>query len=578
MSVNIGIANRITRRQALTGIGGVAIGLAVMPFVPSPGASAATITGLDYSFSHPAISDIKAGGYSFVCRYLSWYPEKNLTPAEAKALISAGISIVCNWEDTANEALEGYATGVTSARQAAKLAQTCGQPDSRPIYFSVDFDATPGNQAAINDYFDGVASVIGRGRCGAYGGYYPVQRLFDAGKIAWGWQTYAWSGGQWEPRAQLRQVQNGITVGGVECDLDNATISDYGQWGTAPTNVSSPQASSDGIAVLSNGKIAVYTVHSDGDVWGKTQTSLSGPFSAWQRLSNTGGFAGKVSVLVDSSDRIALYVRRNGSVWGASQATAGGAFGSWISIGSSGNGIAGDPTATRGHDGLIAIYATATNGSLSAVSQHVAGGAFGSWSQIATGGGYTGKPASIVDSDGTISVYVQRNNSIWGATQAAPGGAFGSFIKIGTSGNGIFGDPAAVYGHNGLVAIYAVNTAGNVSGVSQRSAGGAFGSWSQLTTDAQYVGKPSAISDRQGQISLFVRHHDGIWGSSQSAPGGSFGDWAAVGTNDNGLTGDPIAAHWTNDRFVVYAPSTTNNVSGATQQSPAGSFGSWAKI
>ena len=102
-------------------------------------------------------------------------------------------------------------------------------PGDRPIYFSVDFDATPQQgRAAIDAYFDGVASVLGRARTGAYGGYYVIKRLFDDGKITWGWQTYAWSGGQWDPRAQLRQTQNGVTVAGSSCDIDVATTTTSG--------------------------------------------------------------------------------------------------------------------------------------------------------------------------------------------------------------------------------------------------------------------------------------------------------------------------------------------------------------
>src|SRR5262249_20698214 len=52
--------------------------------------------------------------------------------------------------------------------------------------------------------------------------------LFDDGKITWGWQTYAWSGGQWDSRAQLRQTQN--ELGGGDLDADEAMTSDYGQW------------------------------------------------------------------------------------------------------------------------------------------------------------------------------------------------------------------------------------------------------------------------------------------------------------------------------------------------------------
>jgi hypothetical protein len=42
----------------------------------------------------------------------------------------------------------------------------------------------------------------------------------QAGKAVFAWQTYAWSGGQWDSRAQLRQTRNDVTVGGAACDSD----------------------------------------------------------------------------------------------------------------------------------------------------------------------------------------------------------------------------------------------------------------------------------------------------------------------------------------------------------------------
>jgi hypothetical protein len=167
-----------------------------------------TQSGVDYAWGRPAPSVLAADGYTFAARYLSYDTTgKNLSASEAQSLVGAGIHVVSNWEWNAQDALNGYNEGVQEAKDAQAQALADGAPADRPIYFSVDFDATPGDQTAINAYFDGVASVIGLGRTGAYGGYYVIQRLFDAGKITWGWQTYAWSGGQWDSRAQVRQCR-----------------------------------------------------------------------------------------------------------------------------------------------------------------------------------------------------------------------------------------------------------------------------------------------------------------------------------------------------------------------------------
>lgn len=189
-----------------------------------------TTFGLDYAWSHPSVSAMKKAGVKFACRYLSHDGGKNLTRTEATALTNAGIACVVVWESTANRARSGRTGGIADAKAANTQAKAAGMPSTRPIYFAVDFDATPGDQAKINAYLDGAASVIGRDRVGIYAGYYPLKRAMDAGHAKWGWQTYAWSGGQWYSGAHIQQYSNGHTVGGASCDYNRATKSDFGQW------------------------------------------------------------------------------------------------------------------------------------------------------------------------------------------------------------------------------------------------------------------------------------------------------------------------------------------------------------
>lgn len=213
--------------------------------------------GLDYAFSKPSVTAIADLGIKFVCRYLSHSPSKNLTAAEARALSTAGIWIVVVWETTAKRAMTGKPGGTDDAIDALAQAQACGMPPGRPIYFAVDWDASVSQQAAINAYLDGAASVLGRDRVGIYGGYGPVSRALAAGKAAWAWQTYAWSGGKWAAGAQLQQYSNGHTVDGADCDYDRATTSDFGQWrvGVSPGNQEDDMAQVSSLGV--DGKQAI---------------------------------------------------------------------------------------------------------------------------------------------------------------------------------------------------------------------------------------------------------------------------------------------------------------------------------
>lgn len=197
-----------------------------------------TMFGIDYAWGRPSVASLHAHGVKFVCRYLAGGSGggKELTHPEALQLSAAGIQIVVVWETSAERALSGYSAGVHDAQAALSQARTCGMPETRPIYFACDWDATTGQQSAINAYLDGAASVLGRSRVGIYGGYWPLSRAMRAGHATWGWQTYAWSGGQWYAGAQLRQYSNGHVLDGVSVDYDTSQAADFGAWHAgAPT-------------------------------------------------------------------------------------------------------------------------------------------------------------------------------------------------------------------------------------------------------------------------------------------------------------------------------------------------------
>ncbi|GAB7037052.1 MULTISPECIES: DUF1906 domain-containing protein [Catenuloplanes] len=187
--------------------------------------------GVDFSGARPSVDTLKKNGKSFVIRYLApsnpdtaW---KLLTKAEVQEYHSGGIHIVSNFEWYGNRALEGHAAGVEDAKVAAAQHLEVGGPANRPIYFSVD---TETSGESVSDYFTGVAGVIGHERTGVYGSYDVVKYLLDHKLVAWAWQTYAWSNGQYDQRCQLAQDKDGVTMDGNAVDLDTAHASDYGQW------------------------------------------------------------------------------------------------------------------------------------------------------------------------------------------------------------------------------------------------------------------------------------------------------------------------------------------------------------
>lgn len=211
-----------------------------------------TRLGVDYSMSRPGVAALRAAGYTFACRYLaagsSRTAAKALTRAEADELRAGGIDIVSNWEIAPGAALNGRAQGVSDAQRAAAAHAACGGPPDRPIYFSVDIDTVPANYPAIDAYFAGIISVLGLARTGVYGEYDLVAHCAAVHEVRWVWQTYAWSGRptKWFAGANIRQVRNGITVNGADCDKDEAMTADFGQWGYKEANIVTAPAASGG--------------------------------------------------------------------------------------------------------------------------------------------------------------------------------------------------------------------------------------------------------------------------------------------------------------------------------------------
>jgi len=200
-------------------------------------------TGVDYSAAPPGGAAIAAAGYRFAARYLSNSPSKNIDEAEAADLRSNGIDVVVVWETTAMRALDGQAAGSQDAAAAREQADALGFPADAPIYFAVDFDASEAQQAPIDAYLSAAGSVLGADLVGVYGGFYVVERCFENGTATFGWQTGAWSGGQVSDQAHIYQRIGQVTVGGTECDVDEALQDNFGQW---PADGSTPPPNDGG--------------------------------------------------------------------------------------------------------------------------------------------------------------------------------------------------------------------------------------------------------------------------------------------------------------------------------------------
>lgn len=213
--------------------------------------------GLDYAGGHIAGADLAANNIAFVCRYLSSggasLPYKQLTADEFAELTANNIAVVFNWETTSDFMLQGFNQGVADAQQALNYIRGLpGVPAGyQPVvYFSCDFDEAPSQDAPVEQYLQGAASVLGgMDHVGIYGAYYICTRAQAAVGVKYIWQTEAWSGGNVTSAVNIMQ-RNGLgyqTIDGVQCDINEQHTDDIGAFVTsaptpAPAPVSNPPA------------------------------------------------------------------------------------------------------------------------------------------------------------------------------------------------------------------------------------------------------------------------------------------------------------------------------------------------
>ena len=189
-------------------------------------------TGIDTTANvTPYLGCLRDAGVTFICRYLNPLGVSvGLSRREGIAITRAGLSIVALFEwgtISYTRSYFTYARGQSDARLAFSSAKNIGVPAGRPIYFTVDMDATAPDLPAIGAYFHGVHDellALGRTRptylVGAYGSYRTLSYLRSVHAADYLFQTYAWSGGQVLAGVNLLQEEDDTHICGFANDRD----------------------------------------------------------------------------------------------------------------------------------------------------------------------------------------------------------------------------------------------------------------------------------------------------------------------------------------------------------------------
>lgn len=254
----------------------------------------------DHSTGNARIgAQLKLAGYDGILRYAAYgRTDVNITPGEVSNLIDNGIEIGIVNEHEAAYLLGGYNVGHRCAIETRDITRQCGLPDG-VIYFAGDSEslqASQTNMEVVRQAMMGAAAVVGNSNVGFYGSYYVIDYLVHyAPWIEWYWQTVAWSSGNVHPHAQILQLAEAATIGGVSIDIDEIRAANWGQRTAHPTPVHHDVTEDNMIAAVtrSDGGMEVFVETKSGEVM-HTWTDKDGTWHGdpgktlhkWESLGN----------------------------------------------------------------------------------------------------------------------------------------------------------------------------------------------------------------------------------------------------------------------------------------------------
>jgi hypothetical protein len=204
------------------GLGGLVVALVttVVTVTSHHGGSKHVANAID-AYSRPPVSAMQAAGVELVSVYVGCGSiDKQATKAEITAEHNGGLAISPNCEGYADGALGGAAQGRVDSSKAVAAVKALGFPKGTVIYYSVDFDAQPGQYATILAYLKAANTADYPAYAYGHAALCDWLHAHGNGISPYCWQTYAWSSGKISKWAVLYQFSNGHNIAGHAVDYD----------------------------------------------------------------------------------------------------------------------------------------------------------------------------------------------------------------------------------------------------------------------------------------------------------------------------------------------------------------------
>jgi hypothetical protein len=337
----------------------------------------------------------------------------------------------------------------------------------------------------------------------------------------------------------LPTALNGIIEGVF--GLDNRRK--IGSAGLDWSSLGAPAAGIVGAPIATNdadGRLEVFVIDEDGDLWHIWQTAPNNGWSGWAKLptiavASSGPPGGAIR---DADGRIEVFIMTSGveplHVW---QTAPNNGWTTGALMGKPAGGLTGRTPVTRNADGRLEAFGMATDKKLWHSWQTVPNGGWSGW---ATLGGppspvNLGDPRVGVNHNGQIAVFVlAQDGNVYhiGQTSATSWGAWASLGQPGVAISN--GAPFVGRNHDGRMELFATGVDGSVYHKWQTSPHGGWSGWVLLAPNppaVQLYGLGAVGNEKDGCLSVFAIGSDGgLWNCRQSAPNNGWRPWLYLGS------------------------------------------------
>ncbi|HEV2135044.1 MAG TPA: hypothetical protein VGR47_12470 [Terracidiphilus sp.] len=337
----------------------------------------------------------------------------------------------------------------------------------------------------------------------------------------------------------------------------------------------------------SDGRLAVFVVSKDGNLWSRTQTAVNGSFGGWQQvLSGNPVISAPPRVGYNKDGRMEVYGMQSGGVlWHVWQTVPSGGWSGGGSLGAPSGGIIGGVSVTNDQDGRIEIFGVGSNKHLHNVWQTSPNNGWSGWGDLgAPGPGISiGDPRVVRNADGRLEVFLLANDGkVWHIWQTAPNNGWSGWSSLGGPSVQISnGAPFVGNNADGRIEVFVTGADGGIYHIWQTAPSNGWSSWAQLVAPlpgVQFYGLGGVYNNQDGRFQLLFIGSDGaLWTIPQSSPSNG---WNPVRFLDGAPTAQAINADQipacgknANGDLAAFVAGADGNIWQLTQISPGGTWG-----